>query len=116
MHKQVRFVSVLAVAALTFGWASGCLAAGTMIVHHTVASYAKWRPIFDADKKLQEDAGLTNPRVLQSVGHPNNLTLIFDMADAAKAKALVTSKELKQNMAKSGVIGKPQIFFLNAAS
>jgi hypothetical protein len=58
MNQRLRF-SILAIAARTIGWTSACLAEGTLIIHHTVANYAKWRPIFDADKKLQEDAGLT---------------------------------------------------------
>ena len=90
-------------------------AAGVMIVHHKVADYAKWRPGFDGDKSNQEAAGLTNPHVYQSVGEPNNITITFDMADAAKAKAFGTSKALKSTLTKLGVKGKPELFYLEAA-
>ena len=90
-------------------------AAGVMIVHHKVADYAKWRPGFDGDKANQEAAGLTNPHVYQSVGDPNNITITFDMADAAKAKAFGTSKALKATMTKLGVKGKPELFYLEPA-
>lgn len=90
-------------------------AAGLMIVHHKVAAYAKWRAGFDAHKSVQEASGLTNPHVYQSVANTNEVTIIFDMADADKAKAFVTSKELKATMKKLGVQGKPDISLLNAA-
>jgi len=87
-------------------------AADMMVVHHTVASYANWRPAFDADKNNQIAAGLTNPHVYQSVGDPNKITITFDMADAAKAKAFAASKTLMATMKKAGVEGKPEILFL----
>ena len=87
-------------------------AADMMVVHHTVANYAKWRPVFDADKTNQVAAGLTDPHVYQSVGDPNNLTITFDMADATKAKAFATSKTLMATMKKAGVVGKPEVLFL----
>jgi hypothetical protein len=91
-------------------------AAGMMVIHHKVADFAKWRPAFDGDKTHQEAAGLTNPHVYQAVDNPNDVTITFDMADAAKAKAFGTSKELKTVMSKAGVKGKPEVLFLNPAS
>jgi hypothetical protein len=95
--------------------AAGAQAAGLMIVHHKVTNYAKWRPVFDGDKANQEAAGLTSPHVYRSVADANNVTITFDMADAAKAKAFGTSKALKARMTKAGVKGAPQIFYLDSA-
>jgi hypothetical protein len=92
--------------------AASATAADMMVVHHTVANYATWRPAFDADKTNQVAAGLTDPHVYQSVGNPNNITITFDMADPAKAKAFGTSKTLMATMKKAGVVGKPQVSYL----
>jgi len=95
--------------------AASASAADMMVVHHTVADYAKWRPAFDADASNQLAAGLTDPHVYQSVGKPNDITITFDMADPTKAKAFGASKALKATMKKAGVVGKPEIFFLTPA-
>ena len=115
MFLRTIYATVAAVALCTIGTVGAAQAAGMMIVHHVVADYAKWRPGFDNDKSNQEAAGLTNPHVYQSVDNSKDITITFDMADAAKAKAFATSKTLKATMTKLGVKGKPQISFLNAA-
>ena len=85
--------------------------AGVLIIHHRVADYAKWRPVFVGDKARQEAAGLTNPDVYQGK-NPNDVFIIYDMADEAKAKAFAASKGLRDAMKKAGVAGKPDIMFL----
>jgi len=106
------FLCAVAVAGLMMGAAE---AAGVMIVRHEVANYAKWRPVFDADSANQLAAGLTNPRVYQAAGDPGDVTILFDMADLAKAQAFGASDALKAAMMKAGVTGKPEVSFLNPA-
>ena len=106
------FLCAVAMAGLMMGAAE---AAGLMIVRHEVADYAKWRPVFDADSANQLAAGLTNPRVYQAAGDPGDVTILFDMADVAKAQAFGSSDALKATMSKAGVTGKPEVSFLNPA-
>lgn len=93
----------------------GAEAGSMMIIQHQVANYAKWKPAFNADKPNQEAAGLTNPHVYRAVGNANEITVTFDMADPAEAKAFATSPKLKSAMTKAGVIGKPEISYLQPA-
>ena len=115
MFRKTMFAAVAALAFSTVATIGAVHAAGMMVVRHTVSDYAKWRPGFDGDKSNQEAAGLTNPHVYQSVDNAKDITITFDMADPAKAKAFATSKALKTTMSKLGVKGKPQISFLNPA-
>lgn len=112
---MIRTLFIAFVAAFAFAAAgvSAASAAGAVIVHHKVKDYAKWRPFFDADKANQEAAGLTNAHVYHSPTSANDVTIVFDMADLAKAKAFTTSKALKATMGKAGVVGKPTITFLD---
>lgn len=89
--------------------------AGVMIVQHKVADYEAWRPVYDADAAKRAAAGLTNARVYRSADDPNDIVIIADMADLAKAKAFATSETLKESMEKAGVQGEPTITYLNAA-
>jgi len=103
------------VSALTIASAAVAHAAEVFVIHHAVADYAKWRPVFNSDKPNQEAAGLTNPRVYHSLSDPNDITIVFDMADPTKAKAFATAKRLKTKMAEAGVVGKPQFNYLETA-
>jgi hypothetical protein len=90
------------------------MASGYMVGHSKVADYAKFRPVFDADETNRQAAGLTNPRVYQSMDNPNELVLVFDMADVKKAKDFTSSKTLKAAMKKAGVKGKPDFWYVTA--
>lgn len=106
----------LAAAAASLCLASSASAAGsTLIIRQTVADYAKWRPAYDAHKAVRTHAGLTNCRVQSTTDNANDVFVICDMADVAKAKAFTSSKNLAEVMTKAGVMGKPEFFFLAAA-
>ena len=49
-------------------------------------------------------AGLTNPRVFHSSDDPNEVVIFFTTNDTAKAKDFVASLDLKNTMAKAGVV------------
>lgn len=86
---------------------------GTMMIHHQVADYAKWRTAYDADQSNRTSAGLTSCRVQRSMDDANDLVILCNMADIAKAKAFTSSKALMDTMSKAGVVGKPQFLFLS---
>jgi hypothetical protein len=84
-----------------------------MIVHHKVRDYASWRPIYDAHESSRTRAGITNGRVYRKVEDPNDLVILLDVADVAKARAWTASEDLKTTMAKAGVLGAPTIHFVS---
>ena len=86
-----------------------------------VKSYAKWRPLFDADSVNRIPAGLQTITVVREDADSNALMVVCKATDLDKAKAFSTSPKLKEAMAKSGVISKPvsetfHIIRLNMAS
>ena len=87
---------------------------GTMIIHHKVTDYAKWRVAFDADQVNRTAAGLSNCKVQRSMDDANDVMISCAMADVAKARSFADSKTLADTMSKAGVMGKPQILFLTA--
>ena len=102
--------TALIIAATGFAYA-----ADVFVIHHKVADYAKWRPVFDGHKATQEAAGLTNPRVYHALDNNNDITIVFDMADPARAKAFAASKDLRTKMMAAGVTGKPMFSYLQTA-
>ena len=68
------------------------------------------------EQQARVDAGLTDRVVSHTVGDNHNITLVFAVADMAKAKAFMNSKDLKDKMAEAGVDGPPSFFFYRIAA
>jgi hypothetical protein len=83
-----------------------------MVIHHEVRDYAEWRPAFDAHESNRVGAGITNGRVYRKVEDPDDLVILLDVADVAKARAWASGEDLKAVMQKAGVLGAPVIHFI----
>jgi hypothetical protein len=82
-----------------------------VMVKHRVKDWDAWKKVFDSHKQTRIDAGLTDRVISHAVGDDHEVTLVFAVADLAKAKALASSKELKDKMAEAGVEGPPSFFY-----
>jgi hypothetical protein len=82
-------------------------------IHFKVKDYAAWRTSYDGNEKSRLSAGITNGRVFRRAEDPNDVVVLQDVADVAKARTWFASDDLKAAMQKSGVIGSPSIRFAN---
>jgi hypothetical protein len=82
-----------------------------LTVHCKVKDYAAWRTSFDSHEKNRLSAGLTNGRVYRRAEDQNDVVVVLDVSDAAKARTWFGSDEQKSSMEKSGVIGTPSLRF-----
>ena len=76
-------------------------------IHHKVKDYAAWRKGYDDHEKARHAAGITNGRVFRSAEDPNDVLILQDVADVAKARTWLGGDELKAAMTKAGVVGCP---------
>ena len=86
-----------------------------MIIRHKVADYSRWKEAFDAHLNLRKAAGETEARVMVSVDDPHEVTLFFDWDRVDRARRFVGSEDLKQAMKQAGVVGDPDVRFLEDA-
>jgi len=86
-----------------------------LTVHLKVKDYATWRSNYDGREKSRVAAGISNGRVFQSSENPNDVVILQDVADVAKARTWLGSDEMKTAMQQSGVVGSPTIRFAAAA-
>ena len=86
-----------------------------LTIHIKVKDYATWRPAYDGQEKSRLSAGITNGRVFRSAEDPNDVVVLQDVADVAKARTWFGSDDLKAAMQKSGVVGSPHLRFATAA-
>jgi heme-degrading monooxygenase HmoA len=84
-----------------------------LLVRHNVADFAKWKPLYDAHLTARQKAGLQEKNLLRSVDNPNEVVLLFEAEDLKKAQVFTESSELREAMQKAGVVGQPDILFLN---
>jgi quinol monooxygenase YgiN len=84
-----------------------------MNVRHTVADYAKWRPVFDADEPKRRAGGATGvQQVFRDVANPNDITLLLEWDSAEKAQKFFQDPALAETLKTAGVISGPESHFL----
>ena len=83
-----------------------------LLVHHQVNDFTKWKVAYDAHSDARQKAGLKEVSLLHGQNDENDVTLLFEAKDMAKAKEFASSSDLKDVMQKAGVVGKPDISLL----
>ena len=84
-----------------------------MIVRMRTKDYYDWRTIFDQTRDNRKAAGLSNERIFRGVHDGNELVLVMDAADMAKARHYAVSPGRKEILARSDIIGTPLISFVD---
>jgi hypothetical protein len=87
-----------------------------MIVRLRTRDYYDWRKIFDQTKDMRKAAGLSNERIFRGVHDGNDLVLVMEAADMAKARQYAASPDRKKSLEKSDVIGTPEDSFIDDAA
>jgi hypothetical protein len=82
-----------------------------LTIHHKVKDYAAWRKGYDEHEKSRTTAGITNGKVFRSAEDPNDILILQDVADVAKARAWLGGTDLKAAMEKAGVVGPHSVRF-----
>lgn len=81
------------------------------MIRHKVKDFDAWKKAYDSHKQARIDAGLTDRVLAYTNGDNHNVTLVFAVADLAKAKEFASSKDLADKMKEAGVEGPPDLFF-----
>ena len=84
-----------------------------MLIRSKVRDFAEWKSGYDEHTPKREEAGLSEKYLLQGDDDANEVIILFEAADLGRAKAFAESADLKEAMQKSGVVDKPDIYFLN---
>ena len=82
-----------------------------LTINIKVKDYATWRTGYDGREKGRLSAGITNGRVFRRAEDQNDVVILHDVADVAKARIWLGSDETKAAREKGGVVGSPNIRF-----
>ena len=84
-----------------------------VMVRHKVKDYRKWKQAVQNHADMRKSSGERSFRLFRSAEDPNNVTVLCEWENMAKARKFINSGELREAMRRAGVIGKPQIHFFN---
>jgi heme-degrading monooxygenase HmoA len=83
-----------------------------VLVRHKVTDFNRWKDAFDSHLTARKHAGETGFRVLHSVDDPREVVLLLDWESTEEARKFMTSAELRNAMEKAGVVGAPEVQYL----
>ena len=87
-----------------------------LYVRQSVEDYTRWRAGFDKHASARQASGATDEAyVMRSVDNPNEVTVILGWNDLQQARAFTQSASLREAMQSAGVVGQPEIRFLESA-
>ena len=84
-----------------------------MTVIAKVANFQKWLPDYESHDSIRQSFGLHNFSIARGVKDSNMVMVVLRMDDAVKAKEFAASPDLKARMKKGGVVGAPELSFLD---
>lgn len=86
-----------------------------LLVKNKVTDYERWYAVFKSDAKAQKEAELHDLVILREMTDPNLIVCIFKIDNLEKAKAFANSLNSGKLAELSGVIGIPEVLFLDKA-
>ena len=86
-----------------------------VLIRHKVQDYAAWKALFDEHASTRQAAGSKGGYVFRNADDPNELVVVLEWDDLAKARQFIGSDDLRQAMERAGVTAQPDILFLELA-
>ncbi len=84
-----------------------------VLVRHKVADFGRWKQVFDGNFGIRHGAGELSCRIFHAHDNGTDLTLLFEWETLEKARAFFASEPLKSGMQQAGVVGSPEIVYLD---
>lgn len=83
-----------------------------MLIRHTVADYAAWKPRFDAHALTRRANGSRGGRVYRSADAPDTVVILLEWDDLERARFFADSDDLREVLEQAGTTDRPDIWFL----
>ena len=86
-----------------------------VLVQFSVKDFADWKKVFDGGAGLRSSNGELSHQIYHDMSDPNKVTAFYQWNSVANAQKFFQSTELRAATDKAGVMGPPNISFLNEA-
>ena len=81
------------------------------IVRLSVADFEQWKTVFTEAGALRKSFGSRGVTAYRSLEQPNDVVILGDYADLARARQLFQSDEFRAATQRAGVTAPPQVTF-----
>ncbi len=75
-------------------------------------NFDQWKPLFDEHGAKRKAAGSKGGRLFGSEKDPNEVVILLEWEKLGKAHKFTESEDLRETMKRAGVVGKPELYFL----
>jgi len=86
-----------------------------VVVRLTVEDLEKWKAGFQQAATLRKGYGSKGARAFINADNPNEVLVLGEYEDAAKAREMFQSKEFREATKRAGVVGTPSVVHLDEA-
>jgi heme-degrading monooxygenase HmoA len=87
-----------------------------LLIRHKVADYAIWRRAFDAHGANRRANGSRGGQLFRSTADPNETIILLEWDDLTRARLFAQSDDLREAMARAGVVDEPDLWVLDETS
>ena len=87
----------------------------SLLIRHKVKDYATWKPVFDEHGATRLANGSQGGRLYRNAADPNEVMIVLDWDDLDRARLFTQSADMRETMARAGVVDRPDIWFLEEA-
>ncbi len=84
-----------------------------VLVRFTVEDLARWKTVFEEAGTLRKNFGSLGVRAFSKVDSPNEVVILGEYSDKAKAMQMFQSQDFRDATARAGVKGPPEVTFLD---
>ena len=84
-----------------------------VLVRFTVEDLGKWKTVFAEAASLRSAFGSMGMRAFSKTGSPNEVVVLGEYEDQAKAGEMFQSPEFREATKRAGVMGPPEVSFLD---
>lgn len=84
-----------------------------VLVRHSVQDYGEWKPVFDDVVDIRKAGGEEEYQIYHTDSDANDLVLLFQWDTLDHARKFFQSPDLREAMHNAGVIGPPEVIFLD---
>ena len=83
-----------------------------LLIDHTVQDYQEWKPHFDDHASTRAEHGCEGGQLFHKEGDETEIVALFEWDSLENAREFAASEDLHEKMDEAGVVGEPELQFL----
>lgn len=84
----------------------------SLLIRHRVADIAAWNTVFAEQEIVRRANGSLGGRLMCATADPHDLLILLEWDDLERARLFLDSDDLREAIRRGGVIGEPEVWFL----